>query len=357
MTNKQLLIVSKNRSYWQQKLTAVSPDKYLITGAESLEYMSLGHHFAVILDFPEAHGLIKKVSLGICDNSACQSIWQLLASDSKVALYMFCEKTDSTIDPEMLQLGIEKRNLSGVISLFQQHESDPAGSTNGNLDNNFPAEKIITADDIRDMQKKGIRQIPAHAFLTPWAKEVADSLNIAQKQDSMRYLFPVEVSNLDALKLQRESIFELSNAHPEMLFIVNPLCLPVFNSLFPSLQGKTVSPSISWESHGAFTGETSASMLADMRCYGAIMPETAAYCMPERLLKTIELAQKHGLSLFSTFTLASTGSCDIIASEKYRSYVIPLSPKGMTGAAAALENGAMIVDREYLTQSAFRKGK
>ncbi|MBU1109650.1 MAG: hypothetical protein KKB51_23420 [Candidatus Riflebacteria bacterium] len=362
MSSNQILIISDDRSGLQSRLSIAALEKCRMTGLESLRYISFSNLCAVVIDAKSIDNTLRKVSLGIRDDDASDALWQLLSHPTDTRIYFLIDKMQKP-GSDMLQLGIGYIIVEHLEQLITDANSENAA--NGNLpifsENGSKTSQLLTADDIREMHQQNIRQIPAGSRLTAWASEVADSLNISQSdQDSeqLQLIWPVEAKSSDALKKMHVELFDLNSRYPNLLFLVNPVLLPIFNSLYPALQGKTVSPVIHWAAQGAFTGETSAAMLADMHCIGAVIPACKPYTDPQNLLSLIKQAKENGLILFSTFTLASSSVCDIIASES--SDTMTLTPLYMAeliiGNELPTGPAAIVANHELLKQIAFRKG-
>ena len=99
-------------------------------------------------------------------------------------------------------------------------------------------------------------------------------------------------------------------------------------------------------------------MLVDQRCFGAIVPPQKPYTDPENLKKLATLAQKQGLALFCTFTLASTGTCDIIASDRQSAgSMISLYQSEVVSPARLPESGAIAVNKEFCVAAYQQEGK
>lgn len=355
MGKNQILIISENRRELQERLSMTALEKCRLTGLDSLRYLSFNNLCAVIIDSRSIDKTLRKVSLGIRDDNASDALWQLLSYPNSAQVFFLMEQLQKP-GKDMLALGIDyisHENLERLIAENSAHSIAPTFN-----DENFQGNQLLTADDIRHLHQQNIRQIPAGSRLTAWAAETAESLNFSQASSILQFIWPVEAGTVSSLTQMREELFDLNNRYPDILFMVNPLLLPVFNALYPALKGKTVSPVIHWASHGAFTGETSASMLADLRCAGAIIPARQPYTEPKNLLSLIKQAKDNGIILFSTFTLASSGVCDIIASESSDpAALIPLYKAEMLN-EQELPTGpaAIVANHELLKQIAMRKG-
>lgn len=355
MNNSNVLIISDNPGSFYAEPLALSPEKCRITRLDSIRYLGFSGLKAVIIDCASISGILKKVSLGIRDNAETQSLWELLSTTNGPKVYFLVEKM-ARPSSDMQQLGVDY-----IIHAELRRLVDNCSSTGNDIaaGDHKPAAAagMLTADDIRSMHQAGTRSLPAGARLTPWAAEVADSLKITVAEHQLYFLLPVNANSKEHLASQREELFALASRYPSLLFIVSEIYLPIFNNLFPSLSGRTVAPSVHWASHGAFTGEVSVQMLVDQRCFGAIVPPQKPYTDPENLKKLAALAQKQGLVLFCTFTLASTGTCDIIASDRQSAgSMISLYQSEVVSQARLPESGAIAVNKEYLQQLTSRKG-
>ncbi|MDD3145736.1 MAG: triose-phosphate isomerase [Candidatus Riflebacteria bacterium] len=349
-----MLIISDNPSRFFIEPLALSPDKCRAAKLDSIRYLGFSALQTVVIDCASISQTLKKVSLGIRDDHETQSLWELLSGTRGPKVYLLVEKMAQT-SPEMQQLGVEYiipgelRKL--VDTTVDQQTRSFAGSEK------FTQSTVLTADDVRSLHQNGARNLPDGCTLTPWAAEVAASLNLSNSKHQLYFLLPVIAESRQGLANQREELFSLASRFPGLLFIVNELYLPVFNGLFPSLSGRTVAPSVHWASHGAFTGEVSVQMLVDQRCFGAIIPPKKPYTDPENLKKLSAPAQKHGLALFCTFTLASNGTCDIIASDRRAADgMISLYQSGVVDPGRLPESGAVAVTKDFLQQITIRKG-
>lgn len=353
MSNNQVLIITDNRSSFYAEPYSLSPEKCRITGLDSIRYLGFSGVNAVVIDCASISGVLKKVSLGIRDNAETQALWELLAMQGGPRVYLLVEKMQKPGN-EMMQMGIEYIIPAELRKLVA--DAAPATQTREAQAAEF-RQQLLTADDIRDLHQKGARQLPAGSRLTAWASEIADSLNLHAAEHKLHLLLPVKITSKEQLAGQHENLYSLASRYPSLLFMVNEIYLPVFNSLFPSLGGRTVAPSAHWASHGAYTGETSVQMLVDQRCFGAVVPACKPYSDPENLKKLAKLAHQHGLALFCTFTLASAGTCDIIATDgSGAGAMIPLYQAGVVSPGKLPESGAIVVDNEFLQQITIRKG-
>lgn len=355
MSNKQVLIISDKPGQFSTGPHALSPEKCFVTKLDSIRYLDFSNWRAVVIDCATIDKTLKKVSLGIRDDAESDSLWQLLSESNSPAVFMLIEKVAKP-SPEMQQMGMEYITLSELSRLVSARDENNSGTTSDNS-HNAPAGAMLTADDIRELNMKGLKTLPAGCRLTPWAAELADSLQMTASEHHLYLLLPITATSRGQLAARREELFELASRHKNLFFIVNEIYLPVFNELFPALAGRTVAPTVHWASHGAFTGEVSVQMLIDQRCFGAIVPAQPPYTNAENLKKLIQLAQKHGLTLFCTFTLASAGTCDIIAPDHQKAGgMISLYHSGVVDPARLPESGAIAINNEFLQQIAIRKG-
>lgn len=355
MSRNQILVITDDRKALQERLPAVALEKCRITGIESLRFIGFADLSAVVIDSKSIDKTLRKVSLGIRDDDASDALWQLLAQPKSARVFFLVDKMTRP-GSDMLALGIDYllyENLEQLIA--DTYTSSPSHAFDQDTSSQT---RLITADDIRHLHKQNIRKIPAGSRLTAWAAEVAESLNFSETGVALQLIWPVAATSATVLKKAHEELFDLNAKYPDLLFMVNPAYLPIFNDLYPSLKGKTVSPVIHWASHGAYTGETSAAMLADLRCAGAVVPARMPYTEPKHIANLLEQANKHGLTLFSTFTLASSGVCDIIAPESsQRATLTPLYSADMIGAGELPDGPAAIVlNSELLKRIPSRKG-
>jgi len=353
MSNKHVLIITDNPAGLQAEPLVLSSEKCRVTRLDSIKYLGFSGVQHVVIDCASIGIALKKVSLGIRDDDETRSLWGLLASTNGPKVHLLVEKM-SKASSEMQQLGVAYIIPAELRRLLEETSS---ATTHSFSDSDSSASPLLTADDIRDLHQQGSRRLPSGSRLTPWATEIAASLNMQTDDNQLFLLMPVMAASRRQLAEQREELFSLASRYPNLLFIVNEVFLPIFNGLFPSLSGRTVSPSVHWASHGAYTGEVSPAMLADQRCFGAIVPAQKPYTDPENLKKLLGLAQKHGLTLFCTFTLASAGTCDIIASDRQSAgTMIPLYQSGVVNPARLPDSGAVAVNKEFLQQITIRKG-
>lgn len=345
----QILIVTENKNRILKELGQNQLEFITVTGIDSLNYIGINRFFRVIIDCADIQSSLHKLSLGIHDDSVTSALWKLLSGIDRPEVLFLVEKSGDRPSSDMINLGVSFISISEIKKLSPVTNPGSSISTEEKNGNSAP---LLTADDIRLLHNQGKRTLPAGARLTSWAAEVADSLNLKVCEAHQLYLvLPLNIKTREDLVKKREHIFATAGNFPQLFFLINPLFLPVFNEMFPALTGRTVAPSLHWESHGAFTGETSASMLSDMRCFGAVLSSAEPYKRPEYLKKTLSQAKSAGLKLFSTFTLASPGTCDIIATDnKEADTLIPLYPAETVNTRNLPESGAILINEDFLKQ-------
>lgn len=358
--SRKILIISDNRDKFYGSPLFLSPDHFQISGIRSIGFLGFSGFKAVVIDCASSISALKKVSLGLRDDFESQAFWELLSSAKGPSIYMLVEK-QSPASKEMRELG-----LSYIISseLSKLPASSDGFETNiPNTDSasyiDYNKSKLLTADDVRELYNKGARALPADVKLTSWASEVASTLQMSETGKELLYLLPLDIKSKADLKSLREDLFELSSKHKNLYFVLNGLYLPIFNSEFPSLKGRTVAPSVHWASHGAFTGELSVDMLCDLQCFGAIILNRSPYNKKENLEKLVKLASSKRLNLFSTFTFASGDTCDIIFDKGFKPirliHIYDASEKAKIDYAT--DSAAIVVDKKYLQSTALNKGK
>jgi hypothetical protein len=314
MTRKLLLIVTeatKNGAEFFTQPYGLQPEQARITGPASLNYIGLSNFAAVILDCPSLIKDLRKISHGIRDDSATEALWSLFSGEYNIPLFILVNKKASP--------SIDMRNL-GISYILPKEIKDLAlelGVKCGTAQSPIgPASEMLTADDVKEMAQKGIRTLEPGMRLTGWAEETAKTLGMSLKESKTHFLLDLtNLSSRSSFEQIKSDIFDISTALRDAFFVVNPLHMPFFAELFPGLRHRMVSPTIHWAAKGAFTGEISAAMLADLKCYGAIVPARLPYCEKKQLDSLFAQAQKYDLQLFSTFTLANKQACDIIATE------------------------------------------
>jgi hypothetical protein len=353
MTDKKVLIITesgKSGSRFFEPPFDLAPDRVTVTGPESLNFLGLKRFCAIVLDSPALHRHLTKISLGIRDDAETEALWRIFCGESGAQVYILVEQKAAP-SQTMRDLGIAYV-LPGEIGEIVATVSSATGAESAAN----PAQ-ILTADDVRDLYQSGQRRIPAGSNLTSWAAEVAESLGMSQISTGLKYLVDLSTFSPAKLKKIQSDTAALSTRIPTSLFVLNPLTLGVFAQVHPSLRERMVSSTIHWAVQGAFTGETSAAMLADLRCHGAIIPARTPYCDGKNLQLIVEQAKKHDLELFSTFTLASGTGCDIIASDGGTSnQLTPLYEARLLLGQTIPDTGAVIAGPEEYKSLPFRKG-
>ncbi len=348
MTRKLLLIVSeatKNGAEFFTQPYGLQPEQARVTGPASLNYIGLSNFAAVILDSPSLIKDLRKISHGIRDDSATEALWSLFSGEYNVPLFILVNKKASpSIDMRNLDINYilpkEIKDLAGELGI----KSGPTQNTIGS------AAEMLTADDIKIMAQQGIRTLEPGMRLTGWAEETAKTLGINQKENRIHLL--VDLTNLAGrsfFKQIKSEIFDISTALRDAYFVVNPIHMPFFAELFPGLRHRLVSPTIHWAAQGAYTGEVSAAMLADLKCYGAIVPAKPPYCEEKHIESLFIQAQKYDLQLFSTFTLANNQACDIIATDRNTGKpMIPVYSRQL--GKSSTESCALIADLSFFKE-------
>lgn len=354
MTEKKVLIITdiaKDCGRFFKPPFSLAPELVLVTGAASLQYLGFTGFATVIIDSPRLHKELGKISLGIRDSIETEALWQIFCGACAAEVYILIgQKAAAT--KTMRELGISYLAESELAELVAARVAADNTAGSGAT---ISAQTMLTADEIRTLHQSGVRNLDAGRPMTPWAAEVAESLGM--KVVSTQNHFLVNLAALSPKKLREisEEIFALSTRLPELLYVINPATIAAFAATFPSLRGRVVASTIHWASQGAYTGETSAAMLADLRCYGAIVPAQLPYCTAANLKELLQQAQKHNLKLFSTFTLAYGTGCDIIAPDGAASeQMTPLYNAEVSTETPA--NGGIIAGLEYYRKLPTRKG-
>jgi len=348
-TGKILIITDKKN---RTEKFSLSPydlpiENFFATGLDSLEYIGLHGYSSVVIDF-EVANLLRKIALGISDDTLSEAMWALLAPDTTTKVYVLTDKI-SPPTRDMVALGLEFVLASGLSELIKT--TDIKFSNTFGLDASSTG--IMTADDVRTLSKSGNMVLEPGVRMTSWAKEIADTLGIKESIAETIYIVPVEAQAKSQLIDKREEYFSLSTAHNGLLFAMPSPLIPIFNELFPSLSRRVVSIGINWEIKGAFTGETSIDMLVDMGCHGAIIVNEKPYTKSENISKLLKLIGSTGFKLFSFFPLAQEAECGII-DPKDKSLLIPLVDARVAFKRSSASLEALIVDNNYLEK--IRKG-
>lgn len=332
MAAKLLLIVSTSLSTESllQPPFSLNPEHFLLCTYDSLRFLGFSRFQAVILHQP-SEDLLQKLSLGIRDQNAAEALWHLLASGSHPAVHILM---DSSAKPPLLRepvasvsgppqpcsaLGIEALRAGELRQLVDTAGSAPSWEYSGSAETGSPkvSNESMTADDIRELHQQGKQSISSDRPMTPWAREVANSLGMMINEPS-KPVFLVEISAQSISELMKRS----ENFHSwhfqksaDVRLIISPPLIPIFNERFPALRGMVVAPSCHWEEKGAFTGEISGDMLMEAGCHGFILPNLRPYNLPANIKKTVTWAARKGLSLFCTFSLDQISGCDIMTAQ------------------------------------------
>lgn len=319
-------------------------DSFLATGLDSLEYIGLHGYSVILIDF-DISNIIRKIALGISDDKFSESMWSLLAPSNNSNVYLLTEKI---IPPtrDMVALGIEYILPSGVLAL---NNASAISSPQGKLTSTKMPSGMLTADDIRTMHKSGNTIISAGARMTPWAKEIADSLEMTEEVYETTLILPVLAQTKAELISHRERFFSLITAHANLLFAMPSAIIPIFTDLFPSISSRVISIGVCWAEKGAFTGENSIAMLKSVGCCGSIMLDEKPYTDVENISKLLKLASKSGFKIFSFFPLAQDAECGIIE-RKERALLIPLLDVRSSSEQPSSHSGALIVNDKYLKE-------
>lgn len=302
-----LLIISANLTSETlcEEPFSLSPEKFFLCSPGSLAFIPIKRYPIVVLhDFSE--NTIRKVALGLRDNPESEALWEVMANRSKSVYQLVSAATRPS--PDCFALGIEIITPTDLRTLIDHQETS---------DYNSGAEhssEIVTAEEIREMHQNGVTTISESVRLTPWAKEVADSLGMLVS-DEPRDLILLDLGSITKIRLaeMKENLFSWNRQFQKLLFVLPAPYFPIFNEMFPPLKGRIVAPSIHFEEKGAFTGEISLSMLIDSACAGAILPNFSRKTDPKQMKNFFSRAEKHGILLFSTKSLEPTYEYDIIA--------------------------------------------
>lgn len=337
MTTSKLLIITNSRSKSDKFLAPpynLSIEDFYVTGIKSLEYIGFSAYKAVVIDF-DATDVIKKISLGINDDSMSCSLWQLIAKNNNTSLYHLVDKiTQPSRDMKLLDIKyIRPSELKNLVG--KESAKDECAANDGKT--------LLTAGDIREMHVSGVTEISNSNSMTPWAKEVADSYDMTEEYEGQIKIFPIEAQTKLELSKLSEMLFHLSSQHSDLLFALPSPIIPVFRRMFPALGNRIVAIGISWAEKGAFTGENSYRMLNDQQCRGAIIPNKEPYLNKENLASIVKIVSDSGFKLFSYFPLADDGECGIINRNIMHLFDARSSEK-----KAGDECRAIVVDKKYL---------
>ena len=324
-------------------------DAFYLCTPPALRFISLRRFQAVVLhEVPE--DVLTKVALGIRDDEASEGLWEILQDSHRPVFLLTAVPTRPT--ENWRNLGIEPILAAELSARLREHSPLPVGGRTTDQ------QTILTADDIHTRHRRGETVIAATARLTPWAREVADSLGMTvQEAGGDRWLVDLPITNRAQLQADSEAIFAWHSRFPDLLFVVPPLYFPVFSEMFPSLRGRLVSPTVHWERRGAFTGEVSVEMLADAGCVGALLPTAALYANPKHLEKLTISAHQHGLSLFRRIPLEPGNEYDIMATPYGFPQGIPLAISAPgSGSEKTRETVARLLSRKDLEAIVAGKG-
>ncbi|NLI78136.1 MAG: hypothetical protein GX442_17095 [Candidatus Riflebacteria bacterium] len=332
MNPRPLLIVSPHLTgeILCQPPFGLDPEAFLVTRLESVQWLGFGRFAAVILHEPPAD-LLTKLALGLRDSPALESLWNLLHGLDGPRVRGLVP-APARPPKAWSDLGLEPI-LPHELATLTDSVAAPGVAT--------PAthpRSAMTADDVRELHRTGVRVLPAGRPLTDWAREVADALGMSQgRSPSSHVLVRVAAQTRRDLQARGDRLFQAAHACPGLLFVLDPPMIPVFQDLFPALKNRLVSTTVHWASHGAFTGETSVAMLADLGCRGALLPAAAPYAAPANLGKLASLAAAQGLLIFTTLPLERLPGCDIMAprpgSPPAPTVFVPLATTGDRGPA------------------------
>lgn len=308
----------------------LDPEAFLVTRLESVQWLGFDRFAAVILHEPPAD-LLTKLALGLRDSPALESLWALL-HDLRGPRVRGLVPAPARPPKAWFDLGLEPI-LPHELATLTDAVTAPGMATAATH-----PRSAMTADDVRELHRAGVRVLPADRPLTDWAREVADALGMGQGQTPASYvLIRVPAQTRRDLQARGDRLFQAAHASPRLLFVLDPPMIPVFQDLFPALKNRIVSTSVHWASHGAFTGETSAAMLADLGCRGALLPAMRPYTTAANLGKLASLAAAKGLLIFTTLPLERLPGCDIMAprpgSPPAPTVMVPLTTAGGQGAA------------------------
>jgi hypothetical protein len=317
MTRSMLLVVSTTLTTADLLASPfhLPPERVLVTSPASLAYLGLGRFFAMVLHQVD-EDLLTRLALGLRDRPEAEGLWAALALENGPRL-LGLVPAPGRPPQAWRDLGIEPIRPSELRSLFDDASSRwPIGGSGGASAPEAPSRgAVLTADDIRDMHQSGSRFLPREARLTPWARELADTLGLAEggTDHELPVLIAVAAATGSALKSERERYFALATALPHALFVLAPALLPIWAEYLPSLRGRMVAARVHWATHGAFTGEVSLEMLLDQGCRGALLPAGSSPFPAERQADLISRAARAGFLLFAPHPLEPAPGCDIMA--------------------------------------------
>ncbi len=355
--NNLLLVVSPTLRSEDLMATPfnLDPESFLVTGYASLGFIGLESFSSVVFHDPPPD-FLRKLQLGIRDSRELEGAWKLFAYPGRRSIRILVPAPVSPPPQVWRDLSIEPvfpRDLATAIPGNNEVFTSP-----GPVKPAVP----LTGDDIREMHRKGVRELPPGSRLTDWGREVADTLGMTVRDSSpCPLLIALSARTTKALRAASEFLFSSATAHPEALFVVVPTLIPIFRELFPSLKNRMVSPVVHWAAHGAFTGEVSLDLLIDMGCAGAILQDDPPHNLPKNREGLIRRAGEKGFRLFSPSPLAAEKACDIITApgRVQPSGLQPvrfLDRRGTPDWSAESERSAVLVGEEEISGKQ-RKGQ
>lgn len=318
MNNKILILTDKKSQSYYEAPCNFDRSCVTVTSASSIKYIGFFSYSYIVFDYQNIPCLLNKVALGIKDSPETEALWHLCAVSMNIKI--LCDKKTAS-DKNMFNLGIDYILPSEIRKLCESKQDvktkDPASM----------AKTVLTADDIRLMHHRGEANIPPSATLTSWASELAETYQMNKRETMLFKFLKLNCQTKSDFLRHKTQINDIAEQTKDLCFIIPPPLMVIFNEIFPSLKERKVSPTIHWASKGAFTGEVAAEMLKDVKCNKAIIPANKVYAKPENLKSLIFEAQKNGIDLFSTFSLALHECCDIISWYKDKANLIkPVYP-------------------------------
>lgn len=356
MPARPLLIVSSQVTVETlcQPPFGLDPETFLLTSLESVRWLGFSRFAAVVLhEVPP--DLLHKAALGLRDSPALEALWELLKHPDGPPVRALVPAPGRP-PKDWVDLGLEPilpQDLAGLLASDTASQPSPASTD---------PRQALTADEVRELHRQGIRVLPAGRPLTDWAREVATALGLTEAEAQPQFLlYRVQAATRHDLLAAGERLFQVAHAHPSLLFVLAPPLLPIFQELFPALRHRLVASTVHWASQGAFTGETSIAMLADLGCRGALLPAAPPYSDPAHLRSLAALAARCGLSIFTTLPLEWLAECDIMAphpgSQRFTPLFVPLATPDVRGPSdTARSPTARLIDDQELDRPVQRKG-
>ncbi|MBF0407482.1 MAG: triose-phosphate isomerase [Candidatus Riflebacteria bacterium] len=286
---------------------SLQPEDFVLTSFEFFPFMAIDSlkYSSVVIDFA-SDSLLRKLSLGIRDSSFLESLATLLKNRHIKAAVLTNSRRRQT-KPEA-ELELEPVIPEDCRSLLDNGLQISTEKTSEKFNS------MITSDDIYSASSSGTRFINiAGKHITPWAQEIADSLNIRVENFPNCYsLVKFAINNRSQLESAIEQFNDLAHSDPSMLFVCPPLYWGILADSFPSILKRTIAPCVFTAEKGAFTGEVSIEMLADFGLRGAILPERSFGYSSDLLNEFLSSAAKNGLLIFSKISLETQKRCDIM---------------------------------------------